>query len=318
MVSPSLLSSSTFPDGSSPPPDMPGGIEEPEGEKRDETNKSEVKSRHSPVTPTSSLYSLVLGAMASQLSFSRYHLKRLAAILLSRVKLYHAVAAFQQASLTLLSSFPSEKEGRTRGPSAVSSCVVSSTSEKPIGEGESKGGRTPSDDTPQDGEASQNPSFSEDGQSTEMSNGTEKGKEKQHQEEGGERGEGEADEKKFLATFSFRTTRILQAGAETDSENRKKEAVARSLPCQLLDRGDAWVEAVADATRALSLQILHHTLPPSAVAASRDERVEVRSLPVLPSDRQLSMCASADKATVSFRFILRCLFARVSIYHIDR
>ncbi|PHJ23208.1 hypothetical protein CSUI_002948 [Cystoisospora suis] len=329
LISPSLLSSSTFPDASAPPSEMPGGIEAPEGEKSDETNKSDVKSRHTQMTPTSSLYSLVLGAMASQLSFSRYHLKRLAAILLSRVKLYHAVAAFQQASLTLLSSFPSEKEGKTRGSSAVSSSLVSSASEKPAGEGESKPGRTPSDDTPKDGEASQHPTFTGDGQPTEMSNGTEKGKEKQQQEEGGERRGGEADEKKFLATFSFKTTRISQAGAETNSENKKKEVVNCSLPSQLLERGDAWVEAVADATRALSLQILHHTLPPSAVAASRDERVEMElfwpfacrpwsaaglSLSFFPTIPMYLLSYARGRLFLSsLAFVSRCLYTRVSL-----
>lgn len=236
---------------------------EAEGPEEKRTEESEVEKLGGEAAPTGSLYSFVLGAMASQLSFSRYHLKRLAAILLSRVKLYHAVAAFQQASLALLPCSRSEEEG---GSGAASSHAVSSTW---AGETQEKSEATPAEADSRDVQASHDspPSAA---QSTDTKNGTESGKEKQRG------GDGEAEEKRFLATFSFNTTRVSEAAR--DSGSKKRALAGWSLPGQLLERGDAWVEAMGDATRAVSLQVLHHTLPPSAVAASRDERVEVRSV----------------------------------------
>ncbi|ESS32618.1 hypothetical protein TGVEG_226660 [Toxoplasma gondii VEG] len=70
----------------------------------------------------SSLYSHFLQALASQISFSRYHLKRFAAVLLSRVKLYFLLASLQQVTVSLLSPSPSS------APSSSPSSLLASLS----------------------------------------------------------------------------------------------------------------------------------------------------------------------------------------------
>nr|CEL68901.1 TPA: hypothetical protein BN1204_046340 [Neospora caninum Liverpool] len=205
-----------------------------------------------------SLYSRFLQALASHLSFSRYHLKRLAAVLLSRVKAYYLLASLQQVTVSLLRPSPSA--------SSSSSCssFLSSLS--------FAGPRTHSDGL-------------------------------------GATGPGDAHLLRLLCRERGATSTVQQF---------------------LLDKGDSWVSVAADTIEAVNLQLLHQTLPASAIAASRDERAEVElSWPLTPSRpwsaAALVVCSrpslplhlqrflQARLAVASFAVLAQCLYTRLSL-----
>ncbi|PFH35107.1 hypothetical protein BESB_059940 [Besnoitia besnoiti] len=236
------------------------GAETREGEK-DVTMQHEAREASDAATSEKrSLYCHFLQALVTQLSFSRYHLKRLVAVLLSRVKSYSLLTSLQQVTLSLVRAPPSAP----RGPADEASPPAAATSA-------------------------------------------------------------------FLASLSFglgskskdETSGGLVSGSSKASAGRLP------LPASVL-QGDGWVSLAAETVGRLNLQLLHQTLPASAIAASRDERVEVDlSWPLTPSHpwsaASLVVCSRPSLplylqafmhsrfCIVSLAVLVQCLYARLGL-----